>query len=406
MNFPQPQNSMKTPSILPLTTLAIAAMSIVTNGQQPRPLPAGVEAHRDLPYVENGHQRQKLDLYLPEKAERPLPVIVWVHGGGWRAGDKGNCPALSHVSRGYAVASIGYRLSGDAIFPAQIEDCKAALRWLRANAAQYRLDSQRIGAWGSSAGGHLVALLGTSGNATEFEVGAHRDQSSAVQAVCDFYGPTDLLQMDAHAPASSRLKHDPAESPESRLIGGAIQENKAKTQLANPIRYVTKTAPPFLIVHGDEDSTVPHHQSQLLFDALKQAGTSVHFHTIKGAGHGGPGFAGAEIDPLVAEFFDRHLKSGQTPQPMVQTTESVAAAKARVPSPGRSGAAAEGRLGGGMSWERISGREDKNGDGKVTKEEFTGPPILFQRLDSNRDGVLTREEVEGASSRPAPATSR
>jgi acetyl esterase/lipase len=203
-------------------------------------------------------------------------------------------------------------LSGDAIFPAQIEDCKAAVRWLRAHAKEYGLNPDRFGVWGSSAGGHLVALLGTSG-----------DVSSRVQAVCDYYGPTDLLQMDAHALPSARLKHDPATSPESRLIGGAIQENKEKTTRANPIVYVTPDDPPFLIVHGDADPVVPIHQSQLLFDALKKAGVSVRFHTIKGAGHG-QGFGGREIDEMVNNFFDSYLKGNTAPARAATQTESAA----------------------------------------------------------------------------------
>ncbi|MCX7825807.1 MAG: alpha/beta hydrolase, partial [Verrucomicrobiae bacterium] len=137
----------------------------------PARVPDGVRAHRDLAYVENGHARQKLDLYLPEKAAAPLPLIIWVHGGGWAAGSKDQCQPLrsGYTSRGYAVASIGYRLSSDAIFPAQIEDCKAAIRWLRAHAKQYGLNPDRFGVWGSSAGGHLAALLGTTGGLKEFD---------------------------------------------------------------------------------------------------------------------------------------------------------------------------------------------------------------------------------------------
>src|SRR5260221_4919549 len=154
------------------------------------------------------------------------------------------------LDQGYAVASLNYRLSGEALFPAQIEDCKAAVRWLRAHAKEYSLDPEHFGAWGSSAGGHLVALLGPSGDVKEFEKGPHLDQSSRVQAVCDYFGPTDFLQMDAHAIPDARLKHDLPNSPESRLIGGPIQENKDKVAKVNPITYVTPDDPPVLIVHG------------------------------------------------------------------------------------------------------------------------------------------------------------
>jgi acetyl esterase/lipase len=359
-----------------------------TLAQREKPALEGVTIHRDLPYVDSGHARQKLDLYLPEKSEGKLPVILWIHGGAWAAGSKDQCPAVRYTKEGYAVASLGYRLSSDAIFPAQIEDCKAAVRWLRAHADQYHLDSAHFAAWGSSAGGHLVALLGASGEAGEFEVGANLDQSSRVQAVCDFFGPTDLLQMDAHAIPEARLKHDPANSPESRLIGGAIQENKSKAARANPIGYIGKQTPPYLIVHGDKDPTVPHHQSELLFDALKKAGISAHFHTIKGEGHGGPGFNSRDVTEMVSAFFERHLKGGGDKEPLAKTSESQVTAAATPQAKGVAPAR------GAISWEMISRREDKNGDGRVTKEEFTGPALLFQRLDRNGDNVLTKEEVD------------
>ena len=152
-------------------------------------------AQRDLVYARAGAKDLLLDLYLPEGAPRPLPLVVWIHGGGWRNGAKEQTPARRLVERGYAVASINYRLSGEAIFPAQIHDCKAAVRWLRANAAKYGLDAGRVAAWGSSAGGHLVALLGTSGGIMELEGGlGNADQSSRVQAVVDFFGPHGFPQ--------------------------------------------------------------------------------------------------------------------------------------------------------------------------------------------------------------------
>jgi acetyl esterase/lipase len=260
--------------------------------------------HRDLAYVTDGHERQKLDLYLPEApAAQPLPVIIWVHGGAWRAGSKERCPAGRFVREGYAVASINYRLSQHAIFPAQIQDCKAALRWLRAHAEQYHLDAKRFGVWGASAGGHLVALLGTAGDVKAFDVGAHLDASSRVQAVCNFFGPTDFTKMNDFP---GRMDHDAADSPESKLIGGAIQEHKDKAQRANPITYVTKDDPPFLIVHGDKDPLVPHNQSELLLAALKEANVPARLYTVEGGGHGG--FKDPQVNILVTEFFAKHLK--------------------------------------------------------------------------------------------------
>ncbi len=220
-----------------------------------------VNVLRDLAYVPGGHERQKLDLYLPTEADPngPRPLLVWVHGGAWLGGSKNPCPAARFAKEGYAVASVNYRLSQHALFPAQIQDCKAAIRWLRANAGSYGYDPNRIGVWGASAGGHLVALLGTAGDVNEFDVGPNQSVPSRVQAVCDFFGPTDFTKMSGFW---STMKHDAPDAPESKLIGGPIQENPPKAQKANPITYVTKDDPPFLIVHGDKDPLVPHNQSE------------------------------------------------------------------------------------------------------------------------------------------------
>jgi len=267
----------------------------------------GGPTHKDIEYVPNGHERQKLDIYVTEKqGEEPLPLVIWIHGGAWRAGSKNNCPAKPLVQKGYAVASINYRLSQHAIFPAQIEDCKAAIRYLRANADKYGFDPNRFGVWGSSAGGHLVALLGTTGDVKEFEKGQNLDVSSRVQAVCDYFGPTDFTLMNSFW---SRMDHDAADSPESKLIGGLVQQNREKCQRANPITYVTSDDPPFLIVHGDKDPLVPHNQSEILYKALQKAGVKAKFHTVPGGGHGG--FKDPAVEKMVEDFFEKHLKSDQ-----------------------------------------------------------------------------------------------
>ncbi len=290
-----------------LATVGLAAAPDRPPGRGPAVDLTGIKAMRDLEYANVGGKPLKLDLYVPEKSDAPLPLIIWIHGGAWSAGDKGATPAMPQLRRGYAVASINYRLSQEAIFPAQIHDCKAAIRWLRAHAKEYNLDPKHFGVWGSSAGGHLVALVGTSGDVKELEGDeGNLDQSSRVQAVCDWFGPTDFLQMAAHSLPDSKIEHDSPNSPESHLVGGAIQENKDKVAKASPITYVTKDDPPFLIMHGDKDNLVPHHQSELLAEALKKAGVEVTFETIKGAGHG---FGGPEVMKMVEEFFDKHLKA-------------------------------------------------------------------------------------------------
>jgi acetyl esterase/lipase len=291
--------------LLPALVLGAGAAATVA-GAAPAAaaVPEGTTIHQDVAYVEDGHPRQTLDLYLPP-ADAPLPLVVYVHGGAWLTGDKGDAPPLEYLSEGYALAALNYRLSQHALFPAQIEDCKAAIRWLRAHAGQYGLDPEKFVAGGASAGGHLAALLGATGQIREFDVGEHLDVSSRVQAVVDFFGPTDFLQMDAHR-LPEGMTHDDAGSPESRLVGGPIQENPDKVARANPITYLRADAAPFLIVHGDRDPLVPHHQSELLAEALEGLGVPVTFYTVKGGGHGG--FADPKVDELTSEFLARYLE--------------------------------------------------------------------------------------------------
>ena len=258
-------------------------------GAQPGPggpHPEGTKVLKDLAYVPGGHERQKLDLYLPPAGAR-WPLVVAIHGGAFRMGSKDSEPAGAFVARGFAVAAINYRLSQHAVFPAQIEDGKAAVRWLRANAAQYGYDPGRVASYGASAGGHLAAMLGTAGDVTAFDVGENAGVSSRVQAVVDFFGPTDFLQMDAHRLSPQAMVHDTPDSPESQLVGGPIRDNPEKVARANPITYVTADDPPFLMVHGDADLLVPHHQSELLEATLRKAGVRVRLVTIPGGPHGG-----------------------------------------------------------------------------------------------------------------------
>jgi acetyl esterase/lipase len=272
---------------------------------------------RDLTYVTHGGPSQTLDLYAPKKATG-VPLIVWIHGGAFLFGSKEGFPVepvpLHLLLEGYAVASINYRLSPEALFPAQLQDCKAAIRWLRAHADELGIDPNRIGVWGASAGGNLAALVGTTGSVRDFEVGENLDYSSRVQAVCDFHGPTDFLQMDAHRLPDGQI-HNVPDSPESKLVGGPIQDNPDKVRRVNPITYVDKSAPPFLIVHGTLDRLVPFNQSQLLAAALEAAGAPVKFHPVEGGGHGqcfgadgGCGlYADPEVQPMVTAFFATHL---------------------------------------------------------------------------------------------------
>ena len=279
----------------------------------PRPLPANVIGDLNVRYGEAADTANLLDVYRPRNATGPLPAVVWIHGGAWFLGDKLPCRALPLVDHGFAVVSINYRLSSAAPYPAQIEDCKGAVRFIRAHAAEYHIDPDRIGVWGESAGGHLAAVLGTSGGAAAVEgtVGGNLGQSSRVQCVCDWFGPTDLTQFQAQAVAA----HHPANGFDAYImrafLGGPPEEHADLIELANPIHFLSHgrpaTVPPFLIMHGDRDRTVPLGQSQLLADALVQAGASATFRVVTGLGHGFP-FGRDDVGPVTLAFFRAQLR--------------------------------------------------------------------------------------------------
>ena len=284
-----------------ITLLLVFRLDLQAEQTEPKP---EKKIYKDISYVSGGHERQKLDLYIP-KGRGPFPLLVWVHGGAWRAGSKERPRGLEWLDRGVALASLNYRLSHQATFPAQIEDCKSAIRWLRAHAEKYELDSDRVIAWGASAGGHLVALLGVTGDIRSFDVGGNLDQSSSVTAVIDEYGPTDFLQMDAMDGQIGRIHHNAEDSPESQLIGGPIQEHPERVKSANPITYVTEKDAPFLIIHGDEDPLVAHGQSVILLEALNHAGVLASFYTVKGGKHGW--FKDLQVSQRIEGFLVEHF---------------------------------------------------------------------------------------------------
>jgi len=262
----------------------------------------------DVPYAETDNPRQTLNLYLPTiKSEQPRPVIVFIHGGGWQNGDKagGRRWLTPYLRSGhYAGVSVGYRLTDEANWPSQIHDCKAAIRWIRAHAREYNLDPDKIGIMGTSAGGHLVAMLGTSGDVKELEgdLGKHDAQDSRVTCVVDFFGPTEMLTMGK----SPGLDHNAPGSPEAKLLGGPVQETKEVARSASPITHVSKDDPPFLIVHGTDDSLVPFEQSSKFQKTLKAAGVLATLITIKDGKHGG--FRNRKLDELMQTFFNIHLR--------------------------------------------------------------------------------------------------
>ena len=250
---------------------------------------------QNIPYAGTQNPRQTIDLFLPEKRKKgqALPLVIWIHGGGWKNGDKksghspNRLPAIVQTGR-YIGASIGYRLSGEEIWPAQIHDCKAAIRWLRAHAKKYGIDQTRIAAWGSSAGGHLVSMLGVTDRNDELEgrVGTHSTQSSKIQAVVNYYGPSALLQMNDHP---SRINHNAPDSPESQLLGFPIQEKKKLTRQASPLFYVSKDDASFIHFHGTNDPLVPYAQSKVLHQSMKEQSLSSILITLEKGGHSMPG---------------------------------------------------------------------------------------------------------------------
>lgn len=241
-----------------------------------------IQTVKDLIYADCCGRVLRLDLHLPEPASQSLPVIVRIFGGGWYQACQDAPPWLTE--HGFAVASIDYRLSGEAIAPANIHDCKAAVRWLRANAKAYRLDPNRIGAFGHSAGGHLAALLGLSQGVAELEGhGGNEGWSSAVQAVCDCCGPSDLTRI---AKPEVRQRFAAVYQATARYLGRPVEERLELARLISPLTYVSPSAPPMLICHGSGDTVVAVEESEILAEALKKVGADVTLRVLNGAGHG------------------------------------------------------------------------------------------------------------------------
>lgn len=270
--------------------------------------PPGARKLANLEYSRAPGRSLRLDLYLPNGATNKLPVLVWIHGGAWRGGSKNQCLIAPLVTNGIAIVSIDYRLSDEAKFPAQIIDCRAAIRWLRANAPAHGLDPAHIGVFGVSAGGHLAALLGTSAREMDWDIGLHLEQSARVQLVVAFYPPTDLDEL-----AASWYWRKLSRNEIDRLIGGAVAENRELVARANPVNYISRDTPPFYLLHGARDKLVPLRQSELLYSALKKAGIPVQFEIVPGKGHAiGPP---PEARPKLRDFLLLHLglRSGSEP---------------------------------------------------------------------------------------------
>jgi len=260
------------------------------------PVPESVKVHKDIEYAKVGNQSLHLDLYVPQRSEKKPPLLVWIHGGGWRNGSKeGINPMFVRLTaEGYATASINYRLNGLQAHPEHTHDCKGAIRWLRAHADEYGYDVSRIGVGGGSAGGHLVLMLGMTADVKELEgdVGGNPDQSSQVHAVVDLYGPSEF----------------PLSAQNNERFRARYPGAKELWKSASPLTYLSEDDAPVLIFQGDQDRTVPMSQSELLHKRYQEAGLDSTLHIIQDAGHGGPQFSDAERYELVKAFLDKHIK--------------------------------------------------------------------------------------------------
>ena len=335
--------------------LAVASVSAVQT-------PPAIQMPTTLIYASRDGVELRLDLHLPpEPIRRPIPVIVFLHGGGWSGGTRTTGPDFSRyfARDGFAMASIEYRLTPSITFPANVEDVRTAVRWLKANAAAHALDPDRICLWGTSAGGHLAAVAALAPRGT-FDGTDNLSHSSSVRCVLDAYGPTRFDVMDAQTeeerptlqpavitinvggrgrgptpPATSPggagpaaaggrgpIRHDDPASPESRLVGAPVQSVPDRVRAASPITYVGKDAPPFLIMHGLADSSVPHHQSVMLYDALKVAGHEVTLRLIDGLPH--TFFNRTDLDD-VAGPFQMQVREHPRGGPEVRRVERAAA---------------------------------------------------------------------------------
>ncbi|PPK87382.1 acetyl esterase/lipase [Neolewinella xylanilytica] len=267
--------------------------------------PAGTVLHANIPYQNDTLSKHLLDIYLPADATGPLPLVIWIHGGAWLVNDKyadmsymgGTIAEI--INRGYALASIDYRNSTQAKFPAQLQDCNAAIAHLHAHATAYGLDPDRFALMGFSAGGHLASLVGLSRNSGNPDFLTATDTAFRIRAVVDFYGPAELVLFPGAADSRS---------PESVLIGAAPLDRPDLARAASPVTYVDAGDPPFLIVHGERDDQVDPKQSRLLSSWLTVAGVENELIIVAGAPHYGPEFDVPEVRTKVLAFLDRHLK--------------------------------------------------------------------------------------------------
>ena len=263
-----------------------------------------IAIERDLTYGKGASTELKLDLAMPKTGVGPFPAVIFLHGEGWRAGNR---QQMNHFIEGmarlgYVAVTVEYRLVPTARFPAQVEDCKAAVRWLRANAEKYRVRADRVGVVGFSAGGYLAAMLGVTHNEDGFEgLGYNPEQSSRVQAVVSFFGPTDF--------SAREWPRSLEEEVIAPFLGAAFADKPDIYKKASPINYVTADSPPFLFLHGVDDKLVPVGQSRRLAETLERMGVPTQVIALEGEGHGFTDAGNQKAMRQMLDFLDQRLKS-------------------------------------------------------------------------------------------------
>ncbi|HEX6992714.1 MAG TPA: alpha/beta hydrolase [Gammaproteobacteria bacterium] len=285
----------------PVRSAGVAVLSMIWAAS------AAAGTHADLTYAKVGDTELKLDLYMPDGVDSP-PLVVWIHGGAWRFGSKANPPA-SFVDSGFALASVEFRQSTEAPFPAMVHDIKAAIRYLRANADTYGYRADRIGISGASSGGHLAALVGVTNGVAELEgtLGEHTDASSDVQAILVYFGASNLTSiLDQSTPRGIEIRRPALE----QLLGGAPEDVPDVARLASPVFHVDPSDPPLLLLHGDQDPQMPINQAHELQGAYKAAGLDAELDVVHGAGHGGADFYNEEHWARAEAFLRRVLLAG------------------------------------------------------------------------------------------------
>ena len=292
----QPVHSLLASAIMLLATHHLLAAELA--------VPDDVVFERGLEFSNVDHQHLQLNLARPRNGSGPFPAVVCIHGGGFRAGTREGYDqlCLELARQGYVAVTVTYRLSPAYQFPAAVHDCKAAVRWLRAHAAQYHVDPERIGAMGGSAGGHLALFLGVTSGIKEFEGEGHPDQSSNVQCVVSVYGPSDFTQ--------SYGKSVDAHEVLPLFFGGNLEQKRREHIVGSPLNWVTPRAAPTLCIHGTDDKYVAHEQAVWMVDRLKACAVEAELFTLPGAGHGFKGPDIAKADQAMFGFFARKLKPG------------------------------------------------------------------------------------------------